>query len=90
MGTNKERIKQLEVRLGGLQDDMSQMELGLNDKLQQMQETSNRLSKALLSNKEVYSSNANDRNGRFCNNKDDSKEHTERGRPMFSFKLAKL
>ena len=90
MGTNKEQIEQLEVGLRGLQDGMSQMELGLNDKLQQMQETINKLSEALLSNKEVSSNNANDRNGRFHNNRDDSKEHTEGGQSMFSSKLAKL
>ena len=33
MATNKERIENLEARLRGLQDSMSQMELGLNDKL---------------------------------------------------------
>ena len=33
MATHKERIENFEARLGGLQDSMSQMELGLNDKL---------------------------------------------------------
>ncbi|RVW72141.1 hypothetical protein CK203_057976 [Vitis vinifera] len=52
MATNKERIEQLEAGLGGLQDGMSRMELGLTDKLHQMEETIHRLSEALLSNKE--------------------------------------
>ncbi|KAK4844271.1 hypothetical protein QYF36_018319 [Acer negundo] len=55
-----------------------------------MEETINRLSEALLSNKEGSRSNANDPNGRFSNNGDDSKEHTEARRQMFLFKLAKL
>ena len=33
MATNKERIELFEVSVGGLQDDMSRMELGIKDKL---------------------------------------------------------
>ena len=72
MATNKERIEQLEAGLGGLQDRMSRMELGLTDKMHQMEETIHRLSEALLSNKEESSSNTNDRNGRVRNNRDNS------------------
>ncbi|RVW63028.1 Retrovirus-related Pol polyprotein from transposon 17.6 [Vitis vinifera] len=90
MATNKERIEQLEAGLGGLQDGMSRMELGLTDKLHQMEETIHRLSEALLSNKEGSSSNTNDRNGRVRNNRDNSKEQMEGGQQMFLSKLAKL
>ena len=90
MATNKERIEQLEAGLGGLQDGMSRMELGLTDKLHQMEETIHRLSEALLSNKEESSSNTNDRNGRVRNNRDNSKEQMEGGQQMFLSKLAKL
>ncbi|WJZ90933.1 hypothetical protein VitviT2T_010048 [Vitis vinifera] len=90
MATNKERIEQLEARLGGLQDGMSRMELGLTDKLHQMEETIHRLSEALLSNKEGSSSNTNDRNGRVRNNRDNSKEQMGGGQQMFLSKLAKL
>ncbi|RVW93094.1 Retrovirus-related Pol polyprotein from transposon 17.6 [Vitis vinifera] len=90
MATNKERIEQLEAGLGGLQDGMSRMELGLTDKLHQMEETIHRLSEALLSNKERSSSNTNDRNGRVRNNRDNSKGQMEGGQQMFLSKLAKL
>ena len=90
MATNKERIEQLEAGLGGLQDGMSQMELGLTDKLHQMEETIHRLSEALLSNKEGSNSNANDRNGGVRNNRDNSKGQMEGGQQMFLSKLAKL
>ncbi|KAL6320971.1 hypothetical protein AAG906_010780 [Vitis piasezkii] len=69
---------------------MSRMELGLTDKLHQMEETIHRLSEALLSNKEGSSSNTNDRNGRVRNNRDNSKGQMEGGQQMFLSKLAKL
>ncbi|XP_035545952.1 uncharacterized protein LOC118348436 [Juglans regia] len=53
MGTNKERIEQLEVGLGGVQDGLHRMELGMTDRLRQMEETLNRLSNVLLANQEV-------------------------------------
>ena len=77
MATNKERKKQLEARLGGLQDGMSQIALGLIDKLHQIEKTIHRLSEALLSNKKGYSSNTNNHNSRVCNNRDNSKEQME-------------
>ena len=49
-----------------------------------------RLSEALLSNKEASNSNANDCNGHFCNNREEFRDHSEGGMPMFSSKLAKL
>ncbi|KAH9717760.1 hypothetical protein KPL71_021954 [Citrus sinensis] len=39
MANNKERIENLEARLGGLQDGMQQMEIGINQKLHQLEET---------------------------------------------------
>ena len=50
MATIKEMIEQLEARLGALQDDMQQMELGFINRFHQIEETINKLSKALLSN----------------------------------------
>ena len=52
MATNKERIENLEARLGGLQDGMQQMEIGINEKLHQLEETINRMYEAFFSNKE--------------------------------------
>ena len=45
MATHKERIENLEAGPGGLQDSRSRMELGLNDKLQHMEEAINQLSR---------------------------------------------
>ena len=39
MATNKERIESLEAGLGGLQIGMQQMEISVNDKLHQLEET---------------------------------------------------
>lgn len=68
---------------------MSRMELGIADKFHQMEDTINKLTGALLSNKEGSGSNTNDRNGRFRHNREEFMEKTEGGRQMFSSKLAK-
>ena len=52
IGTNKERIEQLEARLGEVQNGLHQMELGMTDKLQHLEETLNRLSDVLLADQE--------------------------------------
>ena len=44
MATNKEKIELLEVSVGGLQDNMSRMELGINNKLHQLEVAINRIS----------------------------------------------
>jgi hypothetical protein len=64
MTTNKERIENLEVGLGGLQDGMSRMEITLVDRMHQMEANINKLTEALLSNKEGSSSQSIERNGR--------------------------
>ena len=38
MSTNKECIKRVEAEIGGLQNKMNQMELGLTDKLHHLEE----------------------------------------------------
>ncbi|KAA8539773.1 hypothetical protein F0562_026465 [Nyssa sinensis] len=90
MATNKERIEQLEAGLGGLQDGMSRMELGLTDKLHHMEETIHKLSEAFLSNREGSNTSTNDRQGRFKNTSDPYREQTDGSRQVFSSKLAKL
>jgi len=90
MATNKERIENLEAELGGLQHSVSQMELGLNDKLHHMEEVINKLFVALLSTKDPSSSNTNDRSGHSGHNKEEFKEFAEGGRHMFLSKLIKL
>lgn len=51
MATNKESIDSLEVGLSGLQNGMQQIEIGIIDKLHQLEQTINRMSEAVLSNK---------------------------------------
>jgi len=48
MGTNKERIEQLEVRLDEVQNGLHGMELGMTDKPQHLEKTHNHLSDVLL------------------------------------------
>ena len=52
MGTNKERIEQLETGLGGVQDKLDSLEQGVSDKLQHLEETINRLANVMLVNQE--------------------------------------
>ena len=52
MGTNKECLEQLEAGLGGVQDGLHKMELGMADRLRHLEETLNRLSDVLLANQE--------------------------------------
>jgi hypothetical protein len=90
MTTNKERIENLEIGLGGLQDGMSRMEITLVDRMQQMEVNINKLTEALLSNKEGSSSQSIERNGRPRYQREDIAERAEGNRQMFSSKLAKL
>ncbi|KAA8549768.1 hypothetical protein F0562_001214 [Nyssa sinensis] len=78
MGTNKERIEQLEVRLGAVHEGLDRMEFGMNDKLHQLEETLNRLSNVLLSNLESSSHGSHHR------------ENQDGGWQIVSLKSAKL
>ena len=49
MTTNKERVENLEAGLGGLQEGVHRMEMGMADKLGQLETSINRLSEVLLS-----------------------------------------
>jgi len=69
---------------------MSRMELSIVGRFHQIKSTINKLTKALLSNKEGSSSNTNDRSGRTRHNREEFMEKIEGGRQMFSSKLAKL
>lgn len=55
--TNKERIENLEVRFGGVQDSMSLMEVGFVDKFHQIADTLQRLSNTLVLNIEGSNNN---------------------------------
>lgn len=82
METSKERIKNLEARLSRLQNGIQQMEIGTNDKLYQLKETINRMSKALFSNKEGFSHSVNNHTSHFY--KENAKEEAYGSRMIFS------
>ena len=78
MGTNKERIEQLEVGRGGVQDKLDSMEQGMSDKLQHLEETINRLANIMLVNQEQPNHHNQPRDGQ------------EGGRMVVSSKTARL
>jgi hypothetical protein len=82
MTTNKERIENLEAALGGLQADFNRMELGVTDKLQQLETVISKISEVLLTRQEPSSSNVNERSGQSFGAR--SRENIEGGRSMFS------
>ncbi|RVW38210.1 hypothetical protein CK203_090939 [Vitis vinifera] len=88
MATNKERIENLEVGLGGIQANLSIMELGVNDKLHQLENAISKISEVLSTRQDPASSNINERSGQSSYGR--SSENTKGGRPMFSSKFAKL
>lgn len=65
------------------------MDLGVV-KLQQMEETINRLSEALFSNKEGTNNNNSSRDGYSRVNREDNREEPEGNRQFFSSKMARL
>ncbi|KAL6332953.1 hypothetical protein AAG906_019964 [Vitis piasezkii] len=88
MATNKERIENLEMGLGGLQANLSIMELGVNDKLHQLENAISKISEVLSTRQDPTSSNVNERSGQSSYGR--SHENTEGRRPMFSSKLGTL
>ena len=75
MATNKERIENLEVGLGGLQANLSRMELGVNDKLHQLENAISKISEVLSTRQDPTSSNVNERNRQSSYGR--SRENTE-------------
>ena len=91
IATNKERIENLEVGLGSLQEGMHRMELGVTDKLHQFEETINRLSEALHSFNTSYNNATNtNRENHARNHRDDIRDQTEDRRLVCSSKMARL
>jgi len=74
----------LEAGLGGVQDGMQQLELGVADKLHHLEETTNKLSEAFLSTREVSSNNQ--REGSFHS----IREGNNSNKQIFSSTMAKL
>ncbi|RVW14863.1 Transposon Tf2-11 polyprotein [Vitis vinifera] len=86
MTTNKERIELLEEKLGGVQEGMQRMEVGITDKIQRLEETiAKQLSEAFLSSRGSPSHNNYQQEGSHRTNRDTG----ENIRP-FSSKIAKL
>ena len=95
MATNKERIENLETQMGGLKDNFSILDMGVTDKLQQLENAVSKLADAVIPKHVPSSSNTNDRTGNSLtgcsrSTREDSQENVEGGRPIFSSKLAKL
>ena len=87
MATNKQRIENLEVSLGVLQDSLNRVESGINDKLQQLESAISKVSDLLIACTDPSFSASKDRrgssNGRF-------REIVETWKPFFNSQLAKL
>ncbi|RVW76696.1 Transposon Tf2-8 polyprotein [Vitis vinifera] len=58
MTTNKERIKILEQGVGGLQDEVQRLGLGMNDRMQRLEESLKALSDVVLSSKAAQPSHS--------------------------------
>lgn len=86
MTTNKEHIESLEAGFGSLHDGMHRIELGMANKLSQLEITLNWMPEALFSNKDGTSHSNNEKEGDSRPNKED----TEVNRPIVSSKTAKL
>ena len=90
MASNKERIENLEVELGGLQDSFSRMEMGVNEKLLHLEDAISKISGALF---ESPSKPGNGRQGHSFSgrDRDPNLESRDSGsRSQFASKLAKL
>ena len=87
MASNKERIKALEAGLGGVQDGMQWLELGVTDKLHHLEETINKLSEALHSTKEP---SRNDNKNWWEESSRSYHEENDDDRQVFYSKMAKL
>lgn len=57
MASNKERIENLEVGLGGLYGGLSSMEIGLADKMRAMEANIQQLTETFASHRDTSSSN---------------------------------
>ncbi|KAJ0020848.1 hypothetical protein Pint_31497 [Pistacia integerrima] len=62
MATNKERIENLEAGLGGLQNNLSRIEMGVSDKLHQLEDAISKISEVLPFNRATSTSNNSELN----------------------------
>ncbi|KAF2310563.1 hypothetical protein GH714_014508 [Hevea brasiliensis] len=95
MTTNKECTENLESGLGGLQNDFTRIEGGLNDKLHQLEAAINRMSDLMLSNRATPNPSLSESTTQLASPVIQSdgnalQSHSEGGRQLFFFELAKL
>lgn len=84
MTTNKEWIENLEASLEGLRNNFNKMELGVSNRLQQLEAIINKLATAWAIRQDMIPNSTDDRNGNSSNGGSRiTKEGTEGGRPMF-------
>lgn len=76
-----ERIESLQAAFGGLQNGLSKMELGVNDKIQHLEDTINNLPEALVANKEGTSNNTC-QNGPSGFNREENREDAKGNRTV--------
>ena len=86
MATNKESIEMLEARLGGVQEGVQRMEVSMSEKIRQLEDTINKLAKALLTTKGESSHDNTHREG----NSYTPREENEGSRRVYSSKMTKL
>ena len=77
MTINKERIQNLEESVGGLQGHISRMELGVSDKLYQLEVAINKISKVLLVKPNLAPTHARERSEQSTNWQ--AREHSDGG-----------
>ena len=63
MTTNKERIEQIEVDIESFQNKMEQMEIGINDKLQCLEDTMSKLAEFFSATRGTASYDTNEHIG---------------------------
>lgn len=86
MTTNKERIERIEADLGSLQDRMERMEVGINDKLQRLEES---ISKLVESNSATKGTTSRDSAENLVSTKP-VREESDARRPMLPTRITKL
>ena len=84
MTTNKERIERIEADLESLQDRISRMEFGINDKLQRMEDTISKLAESFSASRGATSQ------GNASSTARPIREESEGGRPPIPPRIAKL
>ena len=88
MSTNKERIENLEASFGDLETKFDRMEVGVCDKLRQIEAAISRMSNILITRHETSLGSLNAQAAQSSNGQ--TQDQLEGRRPMFTSKLVKL